>query len=55
MRENYRFPRPRSTAICSFERAVLLPTHILADKAEASYKNGVLEMRLPKISSSTRR
>jgi len=32
----------------AFQRAIPLPRNIDADKAEASYKNGVLSIRLPK-------
>ncbi len=32
-----------------FERTIPLPREVAADKAEASYKNGVLTVRLPKL------
>ncbi len=32
----------------AFSRSVVLPTDILADKAEASLKNGILTIKLPK-------
>ena len=32
-----------------FERTIPLPHEVAADKAEASYKNGVLTVRLPKL------
>jgi HSP20 family protein len=32
----------------SFERTVTLPVDVDADKAKATYKNGVLEVALPK-------
>jgi HSP20 family protein len=32
----------------SFQRAIPLPTEVAADKVEASFKNGVLTVRLPK-------
>ena len=32
-----------------FERAIPLPREVDADRAEASYKNGVLTVRLPKL------
>jgi HSP20 family protein len=33
----------------SFFRSIALPSHVNADKIEASYDNGVLEVSLPKI------
>lgn len=33
----------------SFERTIPLPRNVDTDKAEASYKNGVLSIRLPKL------
>ena len=33
----------------AFSRSVILPVDIEADKAEASFKNGVLTIRLPKV------
>lgn len=35
----------------SFERTISLPRNVDTDKAEASYKNGVLCIRLPKVGS----
>jgi HSP20 family protein len=32
-----------------FQRAIPLPREVAGDKAEASYKNGVLTVRLPKL------
>ncbi len=31
-----------------FQRSLLLPADVVADKAKASYKNGILELSLPK-------
>ena len=39
----------------SFSRSVPLPSDIDADKAEASFKNGILELTLPKLNKATRR
>jgi len=39
----------------SFTRTVALPGEIDADKAEASFKNGVLELTLPKHKKANRR
>jgi HSP20 family protein len=39
----------------SFERALPLPEEVIADKASASYKRGVLRIELPKSSSARRR
>lgn len=39
----------------SFSRTVALPSEIDADKAEASFKNGVLELTLPKLKQANRR
>jgi HSP20 family protein len=36
----------------SFRRVVALPAPVLADKAKASYKNGVLRVELPKAESA---
>jgi HSP20 family molecular chaperone IbpA len=38
-----------------FSRALRLPADVVADKAEASYENGVLELTLPKQEESRRR
>lgn len=40
--------RVMQCAYGSFRRAVPLPTEVAADKANASYKNGVLRIELPK-------
>jgi len=36
----------------SFSRSVVLPVDVLADKAEASLKNGILTIRLPKADTT---
>lgn len=36
----------------SFSRSILLPVDIIADKAEASLKNGILTIRLPKADTT---
>lgn len=36
----------------AFQRAIPLPRNVLEDKAEASYRNGVLTVRLPKSAES---
>jgi len=36
----------------SFSRAIALPTDIQAEKAKASYRDGVLEITLPKLESA---
>lgn len=36
----------------SFSRSVILPVDVLADKAEASMKNGILTIRLPKADTT---
>ncbi|MEK7151220.1 MAG: Hsp20/alpha crystallin family protein [Patescibacteria group bacterium] len=36
----------------SFSRSIILPEEIDADKAKASMKNGILTLRLPKLSKS---
>lgn len=40
--------RVMQCAYGSFRRAVPLPVQVLADQAQASYKNGVLKIELPK-------
>jgi len=37
-----------------FSRSVILPVHVLGDRAEASLKNGLLTIRIPKASPETR-
>jgi HSP20 family protein len=39
----------------AFQRAIPLPRNVDIDKAEASFKNGVLTVRLPKAGSDTAR
>lgn len=39
----------------SFYRTVPLPTEVKSDQAVAKYKNGVLELRVPKAETATRR
>lgn len=36
----------------SFSRSVVMPTDIIAEKAEASLKNGILTIRLPKAATN---
>jgi HSP20 family protein len=36
----------------SFSRSVVLPVDIISDKAEASLKNGILTIRLPKADTT---
>lgn len=37
----------------AFQRSIPLPRNVDADKAEAMYKNGVLNVRLPKVAGET--
>ena len=39
----------------SFRRTIPLPRNVDADRAQASYKNGVLSIRLPKLASENSR
>lgn len=39
----------------SFSRTVALPAEVVADKAEAEYKNGVLRVTLPKTEEARKR
>jgi HSP20 family protein len=39
----------------SFQRTIPLPRNVDTDRAQASYKNGVLSIRLPKVESDTSR
>jgi HSP20 family protein len=37
----------------AFQRTIPLPRNVDMDNAEASYKNGVLNIRLPKVDAKT--
>jgi len=39
----------------AYARTVTLPSYVDADKAKASFKDGVLELKLPKVEKSKRR
>jgi HSP20 family protein len=39
----------------SFERSFRLPSEVSSEKAEATYKNGVLKIKLPKSESESRK
>ncbi len=43
------------TCTGSFERSVLLPTEVESDKARAQFKDGILEVTLPKLAGTQRR
>lgn len=47
--------RVMERAYGAFERSIPLPRHVNINKAEASYKNGVLTVRLPKEGSESPR
>ena len=38
-----------------FERAIPLPAHVQSDKATAEYKNGILNLTLPKVEEERKR
>ncbi|SHF44332.1 HSP20 family protein [Desulforamulus putei DSM 12395] len=38
-----------------FQRSVSLPAHVAAEGVKATYKNGVLEIRMPKLQVDTRK
>lgn len=38
----------------AFSRTVILPVHIAGDRADATLKNGVLTLRIPKVSSEAK-
>ena len=39
----------------AYARTVALPSYVDADKAKANFKDGVLELKLPKVEKSKRR
>ena len=39
----------------SFERTIALPRDVVADKAQASYRDGVMTIRLPKVATASSR
>lgn len=39
----------------SFYRSVSLPSHVIADKAEASYQDGVLRISMPKAAGTEKK
>jgi len=45
----------RERAFGAFSRSIRLPVEVQGDKASATFKNGVLEMRLPKKEAAKRR
>lgn len=47
--------RVRQCAFGSFHRSIPLPLPVLADKASASYRNGVLRIELPKAERTSGR
>lgn len=42
-------------AVGAFQRTVALPASVSADGVTASYRNGVLEVKMPKLESETKR
>lgn len=50
--EGYRYAERRSGR---YQRSIPLPAPVQADKAEAHYRNGVLELRLPRTEEAQRR
>jgi HSP20 family protein len=38
----------------AFSRTVVLPTHVAADRADATLKNGILTLKLPKVSTENK-
>ncbi|AMA74142.1 MULTISPECIES: Hsp20/alpha crystallin family protein [Aneurinibacillus] len=38
-----------------FDRTVMLPASVIAEESKASYKNGILEIRMPKANSSRKK
>jgi HSP20 family protein len=45
----------RERAFGAFSRSIRLPVEVQGDKASATFKNGVLELRLPKTEAAKRR
>jgi HSP20 family protein len=45
----------REQSYGSFQRSIKLPDYVDADKAKAAYKNGVLEIKIPKIAKPPRK
>ncbi len=39
----------------SFKRSLRMPAEVLADKAKASFKDGILEIRIPKTEEAKKK